>query len=593
MMRVDEAKLRAYLDGELSQSERDEVERYLVNSLGAQATLAQMHQMREQVKQGLSLLAPIAKTASSALAALKRVQAQLEPASDMTLSANSRPTKIASLSVWESPSLLAEFKISFKKFRSNWRESMTKGLIWATVVTLVTMSSAVALMVWPDMGRQLAEQVQQIAPPDVVKLPITEEQGISMTTVVVALQPISRGSEFITGSIGRRGWPTRNLPTGFIADEAEAIGKVARTDIVQGQVIVRGMLVDASGADTPDLSVSFGYGIQAAPNGDTAANINHIKQLGFEWVKFQMAWQDVEPVPHSYAWGLWDDVISTYAANDIKIMVSIPKAPDWARPAADDKSVEGPPADPAKYADFVAKVADRYRGKVQAIEIWNEQNLWYEAGGKGRINAADYVKLLQLAYQAIKAANPEMIVISGAMSPAGNVGDMATDDIDYLRQMYAHGVKGYFDALGANPSGYNCPALADWRTVTPEEAGADPEHGVFRNRHHSWCFLGTLEAYHQVMTDSGDFAKPIAITEFGWGVSDNPQPGYEYARDNTPAEQAQWIVEAYQWAKEQGWVGPMVLGNLDYNVTEPDNLPLAYFGILNTPAYEGLVKMPK
>jgi hypothetical protein len=161
--------------------------------------------------------------------------------------------------------------------------------------------------------------------------------------------------------------------------------------------------------EVPPVNVPFGYGIQADPRGDTAANIGHIKALGFNWVKLQMAWKDVESAPGDYSWPSWDPVINAYHVNGIQILLSIPKAPDWARPLDDDKSVEGPPQDPAKYAEFVARVADRYRGQVQFIEIWNEQNLWYEAGGLGRINAANYVQLLQLSYQAIKSV---MLTIS-------------------------------------------------------------------------------------------------------------------------------------------------------------------------------------
>ncbi len=344
------------------------------------------------------------------------------------------------------------------------------------------------------------------------------------------------------------------------------------------------------------VNVPFGYGIQADPRGNKSANIGHIQALGFGWVKFQMAWKNVEPSPGGYSWGMWDDVIGAYNANGIKVMLSIPKAPDWARPPDDDKSIEGPPQDPVKYAEFVGKVADRYRGKAQAIEIWNEQNLWYEAGGRGRINAANYVQLLQAAYTGIKSVNQDMIVISGALTPAGNVGDMAVDDIDYLNQMYANGAKGYFDALGSHPSGYNCPALADWQTVTAQEASADPGHGTFSNRHHSWCFRGTMEGYRNVMVANGDGNKAISPTEFGWAVSGNPHPGYEYARDNSLEEQAQWIVQAYQWAKQQGWVGPMFLWNLDYGVTAPST-ELAAFGILTPggplPAYGALANMPK
>ncbi|RME99741.1 MAG: hypothetical protein D6768_14380 [Chloroflexi bacterium] len=318
--------------------------------------------------------------------------------------------------------------------------------------------------------------------------------------------------------------------------------------------------------------------------------MGHMRNLGLNWVKFQMAWKDVESQPNDFSWAMWDHLVNAYSANGINILLSIPKAPDWARPFDDDKSAEGPPQDPAEYAEFVALVADRYRGRVQAVEIWNEQNLWYEAGGAGRINPAAYVNLLQQSYRAIKATNPDMIVVSGALTPAGNVGDLAMDDVQYLQEMYNAGAKGYFDALGAHPSGYNCPALSDWRTVN--DATATNFRGPFENRHHSWCFRGTMESYREVMTANGDAGKPIMPTEFGWAVSGKPFPGYEYARDNTPEEQARWIVEAYDLAKKWGWVGPMFLWNLDYGVTAA-NTELAAFGIINTPAYDALAGIPK
>ncbi|MCK6629690.1 MAG: cellulase family glycosylhydrolase [Anaerolineae bacterium] len=724
-MGVDEGLLGAYLDGELAPPEREQVEQWLSGSPEVQARLEQLRQTKEQVHQALAALTPAAP--SSAVLAFKRLQAQLEPVSLQ----NGVPAKNPSSTVWESPSLLAELKTDVKNIRYTWRNTVTKGFIFAFVISLVVIISAAALAVWPDLGYRVTGDAQQVAPAEGVNLPVAEANKVETTTVVVALQPISRGAEFVPGSIGERSWPTSHLPTGFISGETETVGKIARTDIAAGQVIVQGMLVDASAPDMPDLpagvvpvsavfnheielvgykleskeaidltlywrsvqevannytvfihltdvnglllaqedsppgqgkfptsrwspgqlvedehhiltvenlsdgkydlkvglynsvtgerlsvqsegnptpdsslrlmelmvgevgpTVPFGYGIQADPNGDAELNLSSIEELGFEWVKFQMPWKTVEPTQGNYDWAAWDQVIDAYAAKNIKVMLSIVKAPDWARPADDDKMVEGPPADPAKYAEFVAQVSERYRGKVQAVEIWDEQNLWYKAGGKGRMNAANYVQLLQQAYPAIKAVNPEMLVISGGLTPAGNVADLAIDDVEYLEQMYASGVKDYFDALGAHPAGYNCPALADWRTVTAEEAGADSFLEPFINRHHSWCFLGTMEAYREVMVANGDGGKAIAITEFGWAVGDSPQPGYMYALDNTPVERARWLVEAYLWGKKQGWVGPMILWNLDYSLTTPVT-ELGYFSVYYTSAYDALVKMPK
>jgi hypothetical protein len=253
---------------------------------------------------------------------------------------------------------------------------------------------------------------------------------------------------------------------------------------------------------------------------------------------------------------------------------------------------EGPPADPQTYAVFVGEMAKRYKGGVQAIEVWNEQNLAREGGG-APMPPADYVALLSVAYQAIKTADPSIIVVSGGPTPAGDVPGAAIDDITYLNAMYAAGLKGVSDAVGAHPSGYNCPATADWQTVTDPDAFF---RGPFDNRHHSWCFRGTMEGYREVMVANGDADKRIWPTEFGWAVSSTPETGYEYAADNTREEQAGWIVEAFQQAEAWGWVGPTFLWNLNYDVTRPGSEQAA-FSILTTqgptPAYNALANTPK
>lgn len=92
-----------------------------------------------------------------------------------------------------------------------------------------------------------------------------ETPGIPTTQVIVALQPIGRGADFVAGSIGRRDWPANNVPPEVIADEAETIGKVAKTDIVQGQIIVRDMLVDVAGAGEASFQIPTGRVAVAYP----------------------------------------------------------------------------------------------------------------------------------------------------------------------------------------------------------------------------------------------------------------------------------------------------------------------------------------
>jgi hypothetical protein len=251
------------------------------------------------------------------------------------------------------------------------------------------------------------------------------------------------------------------------------------------------------------------------------------------------------------------------------------------------------------YADFVGAMAARFKGRIWAYEIWNEQNLHYEWGNEP-INAARYVEMLKLAYGAIKAQDPQANVISGAMTPTGvNDGHIAIDDMVYLEQMYQAGLKNYCDGVGVHPSGYNVPPDADWQTYTDPTAGFT---GPFTNRHHSWSFRATMEGYRNIMVKYGDSAKRLWPTEFGWasvhGLGVAPATNYEYAGDNTEQEQSDWVVRAYQIARDWGWVGPMFLWNLNFGPASGAADEKAAFGILYPdwrprPAYFALQAMPK
>jgi hypothetical protein len=320
-----------------------------------------------------------------------------------------------------------------------------------------------------------------------------------------------------------------------------------------------------------------------------------IQQLGFGWFKQQVEWFRYNSGPGQYDFQALDRVANSAQAAGIKVLFSVVKAPKWARPPGDTE--EGPPADPNTYGDFLRALATHFKGRVQAYEIWNEQNLYYEWGGYGhKLNAANYVSLLKVGYQAIKSVDPGATVISGALTPTGwNDGDTAIDDRVYLQQMYNAGLRNYCDAIGAHPSGYNNPPDADWRTWN------DPATTAAKG-HPSWYFRNTMEDYRNIMVANGDGAKRIWVTEFGWasveGLGVAPAPGYGYAADNTEMEQAQFIVRAYEMAKGWGWVGPMFLWNLNFGPVAGAQDEKAAFGIVRCdwsprPAFAALANMPK
>ena len=341
----------------------------------------------------------------------------------------------------------------------------------------------------------------------------------------------------------------------------------------------------AAAAPLPSAPGFFDYGIQIDPWGDRGAAINAVRGMGFNWVKFQLPWKDFEGGgPGQRNWP--DDIVNDLSGNGLKILVSIVKAPAWARPGNTDPGVEGPPADPGAYASFVGEFAGRYCGRVQAIEVWNEQNLHYEWGNEP-LDAARYVRLLAAAYRAIKGACSSIIVVSGAPTPTGANPPAAIRDTTYLEQMYRAGLRNYCDAVGVHPSGYGNPPdvrFQDWQAGRYGQAShvADP----------SFYFRNTMEQYRNIMVKYGDGGKRLWPTEFGWASSSSPVPGYEYAAYNSEDQQAQYIVRAYQIMKGWGFVGVPFLWNLNYNQSQPGS-ELAAFGIMGRPAYGALQGMPK
>ena len=386
------------------------------------------------------------------------------------------------------------------------------------------------------------------------------------------------------------------------AKYSNATGDLAKVAVVQN---IPKPPARPAAAPAPRAAAGFfDYGIQAhmVDNDQAPRVMAAINDLGFHWVKQQVEWKRFEPSKGNYQWGPLDYIVNVAQQHGVKVMFSVAKAPRWARPANADFSVEGPPANPQDFGNFMGALAKRYCGRVGAVEAWNEQNINYEWGNEPP-DPGRYIQLLAAAYRAVKAACPQMIVISGALTPAGNVtigGQWrAVDDVNYLTAMYQHGLKNYCDAVGAHPSGFN---VAPWVHGGAEACNfITQRHARFRgpcnSPHHSWSFRSTMEMYRNIMVRFGDANKRIWPTEFGWASSDTPAPGYEYAADNSKQDQAEWTVKAYQMMKAWGWVGVAFLWNLNFGVVAPGS-EMAQWGIVDQywhpyPVYIALKNMRK
>ena len=340
----------------------------------------------------------------------------------------------------------------------------------------------------------------------------------------------------------------------------------------------------------------YGVHVLLWANAERVRDLNHAQNAGLTWVKQLFQWNYIEPAKGQFEWEESDRIVRLCNQHGVKIVARLDATPRWARDQSTNLDTDGPPRKEVAYARFVEAFVRRYavgspHGRVHAVELWNEPNL-ARAWGDQRPDVAGYVALLKAGYQAAKRADPNVIVVSAGLSPTTASGDIATPDVEYLRQMYAHGAKPYFDVLGAHGAGFKAPP-----EMSPDEVANNPtynngEMGTGR----VYCFRH-VEDLRRVMVENGDGDKQIMILEFGW-TSDEVNPNYSWFRVSEQ-EKADYIVRAYGWAKAhwQPWMGAMCVIYISPHWWTPQDEQY-WWAITNPdgttrPAYEAIKAMPK
>jgi hypothetical protein len=259
-----------------------------------------------------------------------------------------------------------------------------------------------------------------------------------------------------------------------------------------------------------------------------------------------------------------------------------------------------------EWGDRVEAIARAGLGRVEAYEIGNEPNVDRFWGGAAP-DPGQYVQVLQVAYERIKAIDPVAIVVSAGLAPVGRIEGtcngwsgnncFAMDEREYARQMFLLGAGDYFDVFGYHPYGFAYEPEVDPYFVS-----------------NGFAFRGT-EVMHHLLEHHDLGRKPIWATEFNWlrdwtedgGMPSRCQPKYEAVfgwMEVTGIEQADYITRAFRYADENWpWMGAMFVWNLDWhNYHTWDCEAAHYFSVrrddgtadgASTLAYEALLSMEK
>jgi polysaccharide biosynthesis protein PslG len=285
------------------------------------------------------------------------------------------------------------------------------------------------------------------------------------------------------------------------------------------------------------------HGVPVALGSLAPAELVQAQMLGADEVEVFAQWSAIEAAgPGIYdqeALDELDEVVDGAATLGLKVTLRVRGTPCWtsteppeARAKRPDLCPAYPPVNPASYGNFVAFLANRYAGKLAAIEVWAEED---HADGQhfaGPDAPGHYAALLQAAYTAVQRSTAPVPVLIGALVGAEG---------HFLKALYKDGIKGYYSGIAV-----------DFYDLV----------------------LASLRAIHQVQIANGDHT-PLWLEEFGWTTCSTPRSlAEEYFVCVSPQQQAQNLDDIVRGLAMVNWVQGMNVFTLRDN-------PSLHFGISN------------
>ncbi|MGQ9635269.1 MAG: hypothetical protein ACUVXB_13620 [Bryobacteraceae bacterium] len=285
-------------------------------------------------------------------------------------------------------------------------------------------------------------------------------------------------------------------------------------------------------ADQMLLESPFGINTQIFrlddPNMDQHLAI--MQQAGIKWGRQDFTWRQIETAPGRYNLDPYERIVRAYHKHGMHLFGNLAYNPKF----HDPRTLEGV----AAYCRFAREVVEKFRGRVNHWQLWNEPN-----GGFWDGTPEEYARMAAAAGRVIHEANPEAKVLAL---------NMAFCDILWARTVLKLIPYDSFDIVCYHP--YRIPSPPeeqfDWWTLdryqkvalSPWHKGRVPEdYAPIRQ-----SFLEQTRDLIQLLESYGP-RKPLWITEVGWNAL--------VAAYGTPElRQADLLVRLYLLALGSGFV---------------------------------------
>ncbi len=341
---------------------------------------------------------------------------------------------------------------------------------------------------------------------------------------------------------------------------------------VRGVGQLAGNLLHPQPRTAPDVPVAHAgvnpFGINVFLNQEVEPekrerSVQMIAEAGFHWLRQEFPWEDIEihgrgdfvdrrndldgdgQPDEVNAWAKYDHIVDLAERYGLEVVPRLSNPPAWTRAEGNAAGTYAPPDDLADWGEYVYAVVSRYRGRVRYYQLWNEPNV-YPEWGEQPVDPEGYTRLLCEGYRRAKEADPDVVIVSGALAPTvslhpGPGPALGVSDFVFLQRMYDAGAAACFDVMAVND-------YMLWSGPTDR-----------RMRPLNINFSRPIYI-RDLMVANGDAAKPLWISEMNANAVPDDPPfeivGWGSYGQVTLEQQARYAVLAYQRAMEEWpWVG--------------------------------------
>ncbi|GMO64601.1 MAG: hypothetical protein Ta2A_12270 [Treponemataceae bacterium] len=179
-------------------------------------------------------------------------------------------------------------------------------------------------------------------------------------------------------------------------------------------------------------------GVAHAGDPVSAAENALMDELGIVWVRNDFRWSRVEPQQGVWDFSRYDRMVEDNIASGRKMLSTLGFDTRWLHKNGNREDYISPEELPY-FLDYVEKVVTRYKGKVDAWEIWNEPNVSVRFW-KGP--AKDFYALSKATAKKIRECDPNAKIIAGSFFRVPTV---------FIKNMFASGALDDIDGIAFHP----------------------------------------------------------------------------------------------------------------------------------------------